>query len=163
MCLYPLRFNEPRLNTHSFTLILYSFSIPPMLFFFFFFNDPAPPEISPLPLPAALPISPRPPPPYAAFSAPASSFLLELQTIPAPPLTPGLSDAEQISCLRFRLFRSAARRRAVSVESEPDSKAVRGGRPLPSGVHASGQERLVSHRRRAVGPPDRRAGVFGAA
>src|SRR5256886_6222576 len=56
MCLYPLRFNEPRLNTHSFTLILYSFSIPPMLFFFFFFNDPAPPEISPLPLPAALPI-----------------------------------------------------------------------------------------------------------
>src|SRR2546430_2934473 len=26
--------------------------------FFFFLNDPAPPEISPLPLPAALPISP---------------------------------------------------------------------------------------------------------
>src|SRR2546429_106955 len=28
-----------------------------LLFFFFFFNDPAPPEISPLPLPNALPIS----------------------------------------------------------------------------------------------------------
>src|SRR2546430_12308193 len=28
------------------------------MFFFFFFNDPAPPEISPLPLPAALPILP---------------------------------------------------------------------------------------------------------
>src|SRR5260370_20783840 len=33
------------------------FSLPPFLFFFFFFNDTAPPEISPLPLPAALPIS----------------------------------------------------------------------------------------------------------
>src|SRR3989337_1151617 len=29
------------------------------VFFFFFFNDPAPPEISPLSLPAALPISAR--------------------------------------------------------------------------------------------------------
>src|SRR2546426_112532 len=34
-------------------------SLPPPLAFFFFFNDPAPPEISPFPLPAALPI-PRP-------------------------------------------------------------------------------------------------------
>src|SRR5256885_1656267 len=31
-------------------------SRPPSLLFFFFFNDPAPPEISPLPLPAPLPI-----------------------------------------------------------------------------------------------------------
>src|SRR2546422_11736330 len=30
-----------------------------ILFFFFFFNHPAPPEISPLPLPHALPISRR--------------------------------------------------------------------------------------------------------
>src|ERR1022692_44567 len=29
-------------------------------FFFFFLNDPAPPEISPFPLPAPLPISPNP-------------------------------------------------------------------------------------------------------
>src|SRR3989440_9411711 len=33
--------------------------ITPTLFFFFFFNDTAPPEISPLPLPDALPIYPR--------------------------------------------------------------------------------------------------------
>src|SRR2546430_14268190 len=33
-----------------------------LTFFFFFFNDPAPPEISPLPLHDALPISPRAPP-----------------------------------------------------------------------------------------------------
>src|SRR3990170_3032611 len=33
----------------------------PHFFFFFFFNDPAPPEIYPLPLPAALPILARPP------------------------------------------------------------------------------------------------------
>src|SRR2546430_17383114 len=32
-------------------------SIPHFLFFFFFLNDPPPTEISPLPLPAALPIS----------------------------------------------------------------------------------------------------------
>src|SRR2546430_15130631 len=36
----------------AFSPLLLSFS-----FFFFFFNDPAPPEISPLPLPDALPIS----------------------------------------------------------------------------------------------------------
>src|SRR2546430_888350 len=30
-----------------------------LCFFFFFLNNPAPPEISPLPLPAALPISPH--------------------------------------------------------------------------------------------------------
>src|SRR2546423_6306868 len=34
-------------------------SVQVRLFSFFFFNDPAPPEISPLPLPAALPIGPR--------------------------------------------------------------------------------------------------------
>src|SRR2546427_544404 len=33
------------------------------LFFFFFLNDPAPPEISPFPLPDALPISPQLAPP----------------------------------------------------------------------------------------------------
>src|SRR2546421_155819 len=33
--------------------------------FFFFFNDPAPPEISPLPLPDPLPICPRPRPIYS--------------------------------------------------------------------------------------------------
>src|SRR5256885_8543706 len=39
-------------------LIFFFFLCLPLLFFFFFFlNDPAPPEISPLPLHAALPIS----------------------------------------------------------------------------------------------------------
>src|SRR5256885_14944180 len=33
----------------------FRFSRPPPTFFFFFLNDPAPPKISPLPLPAALP------------------------------------------------------------------------------------------------------------
>src|SRR5256885_13420508 len=42
---------------------LFPFIPPSRLFFFFFFNDPAPPEISPLPLHAALPISPRGPAP----------------------------------------------------------------------------------------------------
>src|SRR2546427_2262826 len=32
-----------------------------LFFFFFFFNDPAPPDISPLPLPDALPICTSPP------------------------------------------------------------------------------------------------------
>src|SRR2546426_7528697 len=36
---------------------------PPRIFFFFFLNDPAPTEISLLPLPAPLPIGNRPPPP----------------------------------------------------------------------------------------------------
>src|ERR1051326_2500241 len=40
-------------------------------FFFFFFNDPAPPEISPLPLPAALPISSTAAP--ATHAAPAGT------------------------------------------------------------------------------------------
>src|ERR1039457_1465271 len=39
-----------------------AFSCLSSIFFFFFFNDPAPPEIYPLPLPAALPISTRPSP-----------------------------------------------------------------------------------------------------
>src|SRR2546426_1748247 len=39
--------------------ISYLFSLPRTLYFFFFLNDPAPPEISPLPLPDALPIPPQ--------------------------------------------------------------------------------------------------------
>src|ERR1039458_6205700 len=38
--------------------------------FFFFLNDPAPPEISPLPLPDALPIGHRPGPPQARGGPP---------------------------------------------------------------------------------------------
>src|SRR2546429_1292157 len=38
------------------TLIFYILLSPSPFIFFFFFNDPATPEISPLPLPAALPI-----------------------------------------------------------------------------------------------------------
>src|SRR2546429_2451643 len=42
----------------SFCFIIFYFCIPtPFFFFFFFFNDPAPPEIYPLPLHDALPIS----------------------------------------------------------------------------------------------------------
>src|ERR1039457_6444129 len=36
--------------------VLYSLSVVCRIFFFFFFNDRAPPEFSPFPLPAALPI-----------------------------------------------------------------------------------------------------------
>src|SRR2546421_10085794 len=50
-----------------------------LFFFFFFFNDRAPPEIYPLPLPAALPISARaaaaclvPPPPPRSSRGPRS-------------------------------------------------------------------------------------------
>src|SRR5260370_41250762 len=42
-------------------LFFFLFIIILFIFFFFFFNDPAPPEISPLPLHDALPISRRPP------------------------------------------------------------------------------------------------------
>src|SRR2546427_10721178 len=47
---------------------LYLTCVSSKLFFFFFFNDTAPPEISPLPLPDALPISAgsSPPPPAPA-------------------------------------------------------------------------------------------------
>src|SRR5260370_6589938 len=41
---------------------IYLFTLPPPFFFFFFLNDPAPPDISPLPLHAALPICPPVPP-----------------------------------------------------------------------------------------------------
>src|SRR2546429_24293 len=45
----------------SFFSLLFPFAHPtPSRLFFFFFNDPPPPEISPLPLPDALPISRRP-------------------------------------------------------------------------------------------------------
>src|SRR5256885_12854449 len=66
-------FIGPRLNSYNFLLFeffrLYYNSYPPcflqflgksVFLFFFFFNDPATPEIYPLPLPAALPIY-RPP------------------------------------------------------------------------------------------------------
>src|SRR4051812_50230843 len=38
------------------TLFFFSMVLPSFIFFFFFLNDPAPPEIYPLPLPDALPI-----------------------------------------------------------------------------------------------------------
>src|SRR5258708_6729867 len=38
------------------SISFFSIPLPPAIFFFFFFNDTAPPEISPLPLHAALPI-----------------------------------------------------------------------------------------------------------
>src|SRR5258705_13336732 len=44
-------------------ILIFNFTFPPPLFFFFFFfNDPAPPEIYPLPLHDAFPISPPPRP-----------------------------------------------------------------------------------------------------
>src|SRR3712207_7888019 len=46
-----------------------------MQLFFFFFNDPPPTEISPLPLHAALPISPAGPPARAAQDGPAQPVL----------------------------------------------------------------------------------------
>src|SRR5256886_6247444 len=58
------------------------------LYFFFFFNDPAPPEIYPLPLPVALPISgrgrPARPAPRAGRS-PAATPPVPLRRPPAPP------------------------------------------------------------------------------
>src|SRR5256886_11751421 len=54
-----------KLPQRSYISFIFLFNLPsPSYFFFFFLNDPAPPEISPLPLHAALPIShlrPRPP------------------------------------------------------------------------------------------------------
>src|SRR5256885_6994459 len=44
-----------RLTSYS-CIVLFPKLSPPTVFFFFFFNDPAPPEIYPFPLPAALPI-----------------------------------------------------------------------------------------------------------
>src|SRR5260370_804136 len=47
------------------------YTLPTHSFFFFFFNDPAPPEFSPLPLHAPLPIcSPRPPPQHKQCAGP---------------------------------------------------------------------------------------------
>src|SRR2546430_193284 len=45
------------------TLFFFFFMSPPSFFFFFFFNDPAPPEIYPLPLHDPLPIPRRQTPP----------------------------------------------------------------------------------------------------
>src|SRR2546430_1626521 len=77
---------QPTLSCTLFNLPIFyyllSLSIVPSLFsFFFFFNDPAPPEISPLPLPAALPI-PRPPNACRAIS-PAAGLIA--RTLPALP------------------------------------------------------------------------------
>src|SRR2546428_13082226 len=44
---------------HTFFFFFFYFLTPPLRFFFFFFNCPAPPEIYPLSLPDALPISDR--------------------------------------------------------------------------------------------------------
>src|SRR2546430_6939766 len=49
----------------------------PHLFFFFFLNDPAPPDISPLPLPAALPFFLDPPAEVAVYELTASGRELE--------------------------------------------------------------------------------------
>src|SRR2546427_1160090 len=48
----------------------------PLYYFFFFFNDTAPPEIYPLSLPDALPISPRSP----VHSPPAPASLCRLRS-----------------------------------------------------------------------------------
>src|SRR2546430_5131253 len=57
---------------------------PPSVFLFFFFNDPAPPEIYPLPLHAALPISlPRT---RISGSALGSSAVSPLQPNHSPPV-----------------------------------------------------------------------------
>src|SRR2546429_8347895 len=66
-----LRASHPSLNIVAFIGVF----VPPLrasLSLFFFFNDPAPPEISPLPLPDALPI----PPAAQAVSAAADQIAL---------------------------------------------------------------------------------------
>src|SRR5256884_313813 len=46
-------------NINKMSYYFFSSIVSPTIFFFFFLNNPAPPEISPLPLPAPLPISSR--------------------------------------------------------------------------------------------------------
>src|SRR2546430_17674900 len=53
-------------------VLSYRISSSPSLFLFFFFNDPAPPEISPFPLPDALPIK-LPPDDRAVPAQPAAA------------------------------------------------------------------------------------------
>src|SRR5256714_7973720 len=52
----PILHLMPAFLTHPSILFLILLTQPLLLSFFFFLNDPAPPEISPLPLPDALPI-----------------------------------------------------------------------------------------------------------
>src|SRR3989440_454176 len=61
----------PRINSlpHPLLFVLASDRLLTLYLVFFFFNNPAPPEISPLPLPAALPI-----PPTASRSPASTSF-----------------------------------------------------------------------------------------
>src|SRR5256714_12449463 len=59
-----------------------------LIWFFFFFNDPAPPDISPLPLHAALPIpKPRPSCAPPAIGGPISPHMPSGPTPPPPPAT----------------------------------------------------------------------------
>src|SRR5256885_727930 len=49
-------YNESNCNSYDYSSLIFRFILQDIIFFFFFFNDPAPPEISPLPHPDPLPI-----------------------------------------------------------------------------------------------------------
>src|SRR5260370_153306 len=60
-----------------------------LLLFFFFLNDPAPPEISPFPLPAPFPIKGSSPRPFSSANAPAGSTSLPLAALTSMPVSVG--------------------------------------------------------------------------
>src|SRR2546430_11432818 len=89
-----------------------------VLFFFFFFNDPAPPEISPLPLHDALPISTSPP----ASRGPASACSRRR----SPRATPSAASPSRAAARRSRAASSttwwASRSRRVRRSEEHTSE-----------------------------------------
>src|SRR2546430_13880519 len=75
-------------------------SLPPNTSFFFFFSNPAPTEISTLPLHAALPIWPRldpPPPPNAPIRVPSAPSPTTPMRPPAPAKRHFPTDVQPIS------------------------------------------------------------------
>src|SRR5260370_831166 len=71
------------------TAIFIFYTLPSLFSFFFFLNDPAPPEISPFPLPDPLPIKGSSPRPFSSANAPAGSTSLPLAALTSMPVSVG--------------------------------------------------------------------------
>src|SRR2546430_4855090 len=140
---------------------------------FFFLNDPRPPEISPLPLPAALPIPSGPPSRHACARASGGASSNPYEDRPAaahrtlaaaphqPAAVPGHGPAVHAAARPPTAPEAGAAR-------EPVPRAGRAGggdRGAVGGGGQGGQERGRSQRRAQLGrdPPGRRLGLGRAA
>src|SRR5256884_25008 len=91
----------------SFFSLLFPFAHPtPSRLFFFFFNDPPPPEISPLPLPDALPICPS--------SEPCPPRCARRTASPAPVRAPSQSPVRRLSSARRTSRRGSSPRASMA-------------------------------------------------